>query len=33
MLDVLERYNVFANKKKCQLYKDKVCFLGYIILA
>ena len=33
MLDVLLKHKFFANLKKCQFYKDKVCFLSYIILA
>ena len=32
-LDVLRRHGFFAKLKKCQFYKDKICFLGYIILA
>ena len=30
-LDFLRRYKLFANLKKCQFHKDKVCFLGYIV--
>ena len=33
MLDVLQRYRLFANLKKCWFHKDKVCFLGYVMLA
>ena len=33
MLDVLQRHKLFANLKKCQFHKDKICFLGYIMLA
>ena len=33
VLDVLKRHGLFANLKKCRFYKDKVCFLGYIVLA
>ena len=33
MLDVLRRHELFANLKKCQFHKDKVCFLGYIVSA
>ena len=33
VLDVLRRHRLFANLKKCRFHKDKVCFLGYIILA
>ena len=33
VLDVLRRYRLFANLKKSQFCKDKICFLGYIILA
>ena len=24
---------LFAKLKKCQVYKDKICFLGYVLLA
>ena len=33
MRDILKRYELFANLKKCQFYKNKVCFLSYIMLA
>ena len=33
VLDVLRRYRLFANLRKCRFYKDEVCFLGYIVLA
>ena len=33
ILDVLRRYELFANPKKYQFHNDKVCFLGYIVLA
>ena len=33
VLDVLRRHGLFANLKKCQFHKDKVCFLGYIVSA
>ena len=33
VLDVLRRYRLFANLKKCQFCKDEVCFLNYIVLA
>ena len=33
VLDVLRRHGLFANLKKCQFHKDKICFLGYIVLA
>ena len=33
VLDVLKRHGFFANLKKCQFHKNKVCFLGYIVLA
>ena len=33
MLDVLRKHTLFAKLKKCQFHKDKICFLGYIILA
>ena len=33
VLDILRRHRLFANLKKCQFYKDKVCFLGYVVLA
>ena len=29
----LRKNSLFTNLKKCQLYKDKVCFLGYVISA
>ena len=31
MLDVLRKHRLFVNLKKCQFYKDEVCFLGYIM--
>ena len=33
VLDVLKRHRFFANLKKCRFHKDKICFLGYIVLA
>ena len=33
MLDILEKYKLFANLKKYWFYKDKICFISYIILA
>ena len=33
VLDILRRHRLFANLKKCWFHKDKICFLGYIILA
>ena len=33
VLDILKKHWLFANLKKCQFYKDEVCFLGYITLA
>ena len=33
VLDVLRRHKLFANLKKCQFHKNKICFLGYIVLA
>ena len=32
VLDILQKHRLFANLKKCWFYKDKVCFLNYIIL-
>ena len=31
--NVSKRHGFFANLKKCQFHKDKICFLGYIILV
>ena len=33
VLDILKRYRLFTNLKKCQFYKTEVCFLDYIVLA
>ena len=33
ILKELKKYGFFANLKKCQFHKDKVCFLRYIVLA
>ena len=33
MLDILRKYRLFANLKKCQFHKNKVYFLGYTMLA
>lgn len=32
VFDILEKYKLFINLKKFQFYKNKVCFLDYIIL-
>ena len=33
VLDFLRKNCLFANLKKCRFYKDKVQFLGYVILS
>ena len=33
MVDSLRKHKLFANLKNCQFYKNKFCFLGYIVLA
>ena len=33
VLDILRKHELFANLKKCRFHKDKVCFLGYVVLA
>lgn len=33
ILEVLRKYGLYANLKKCWFHKDKVRFLGYIVLA
>ena len=33
VLKKLRERRLFANLKKCQFHKDKVCFLGYIVSA
>ena len=33
VLDLLRKHKLIANLKKCQFHKDKICFLGYVILA
>ena len=33
MLNILKRYRLFANLKKCQFYKNEIRFLGYIVSA
>ena len=33
VLNVLRRYRLFANLKKCQFHKNEVCFLDYIVSA
>lgn len=33
ILDILRKHTFFVNFKKCYFYKDRACFLGYIILA
>ena len=33
VLDVLRKYRLFANLKKCEFYKNEIYLLGYIVLA
>ena len=33
VLDVLRKYGLYANLKKCQFHKDEVLFLGYVVSA
>ena len=33
MLDILQKFKFFINLKNCQFYKDKICFLGYIVFV
>lgn len=33
VLDFLKKMDLFVNQKNCLFYKDKVCFLGYVILS
>ena len=33
VLEVLKKYGLYANLKKYQFHKNKVRFLGYILLA
>lgn len=33
VLDFFWKYGLFINIKKCQFYKDKIRFLGYVVLA
>ena len=33
VLEELRKYSFFANLKKCQFHKNKVCFQGYVVLA
>ena len=33
VLDILQKHSLFIKLKKCCFYKDKVCFLGHIVLA
>ena len=33
VVEKLKKHSLFANFKKCQFYKDKVCFLGYVVSA
>lgn len=33
MLDILQKYKLFANFKKCWFYKDKIGLLSNIISA
>lgn len=32
MIDILKNHGLYANLKKYQFYKNKICFLGYIVL-
>lgn len=31
VLDVLRKYDLFANFKKWRFHKDEICFFGYVI--
>lgn len=31
VLDVLRKHSLFANLKKCYFYKNKICFLSYVV--
>lgn len=33
VLEQLQKYSLYTNLEKCQFYKDKVWFFGFIILA
>ena len=33
VLDILKKYELYANLKKCCFYKDEIRFLGYVVLA
>ena len=33
VLDVLRRHGLFTNLKECQFHKNKIYFLGYVVLA
>ena len=33
LIEELRKYGFFANLKKWQFHKDKVCFLGYVMSA
>ena len=33
LLDILKTHRLFANLKKCQFHKNKICFLDYILLV
>ena len=33
MLDVLKRHRLFINLKKYQFYRNKICFLHYVMLV
>ena len=33
VLDILRKYKLYANLKKCRFHKDEICFLGYVVLA
>ena len=31
VLKELRKHSLFAKLKKCQFYKNKICFLGYVV--
>ena len=33
VLDILKKYRFFINLQKFYIYKNKICFLGYVILV
>ena len=33
VLEELRKHGLFAKLKKCRFYKDKICFLGYVLSA